>query len=47
MRVKEINYFDGVPILSLRDDVVNSSALNYKNIKCGDFISATITEVNE
>jgi ribosomal protein S1 len=45
--VKEINYFDGVPIVSLREEVVNTSALNYENIRCGDFISGVITLVDE
>ena len=47
LKVKEINYFDGVPILSMREDVLNAASLNYHNIKCGDFINTTITEVNE
>lgn len=29
VRVKEINYFDGVPILSMRDDILGSAALTY------------------
>lgn len=47
IRVKEINYFDGCPILSMKDDIVNSSVLNYDSLKCGMFVSATIEEVNE
>lgn len=30
VRVKEINYFDGLPILSMRDDIVQTEALNYE-----------------
>jgi hypothetical protein len=29
VRVKEINYFDGVPILSMREDILGSAALTY------------------
>lgn len=29
IRVKELNYFDGLPILSMREDVLNSAALDY------------------
>lgn len=47
LRVKEINYFDGVPILSMKEDIINSSALTYDDIKCGDFISAVVTDINE
>lgn len=47
VRVKEINYFDGCPILSMKEDIVNASALNYDNIKCGDFIATIIQDVNE
>lgn len=31
----------------MKEDVLESSSLTYENIKCGDFISAFITEVNE
>lgn len=31
----------------MREDILASSSLNYDNIKCGDFISAIISEVNE
>lgn len=47
VRVKEINYFDAVPIISLREDVVNTSVLNYDNIKCGDFLQGTVSIVDE
>lgn len=35
IRVKEINYFDGCPILSMRDDIIATVALNYDQITCG------------
>ncbi len=47
VRVKEINYFDGKPILSMREDVVNTSALNYKTLQVGMFVQGTIEEVKE
>lgn len=46
VRVKEINYFDGCPILSMREDIVGTMALNYDQITCGMYINATIDEVN-
>lgn len=45
--MKEFNYFDGVPILSMKEEILNSSTLTYDDIKCGDFINAVVTEVNE
>lgn len=47
MRVKELNYFDAKPILSMREDIVNSSALNYQGIEVGMFVTGKIEEVNE
>ena len=29
IRVKELNYFDGVPVLSMRNDILSSEALDY------------------
>lgn len=46
VKIKEINYFDGVPVLSTRDSVLNSSSLNYKMVKVGDFFNAKIEKVN-
>ena len=47
IRVKEINYFDGCPILSMKDDVVNSAALSYKSLQCGMYVNVVIEEVND
>lgn len=47
VRVKEINYFDGCPILSMRDDVVNTNAINYGSLECGAYVKAVVEEVNE
>lgn len=46
VKVKEINYFDGMPILSSRDSVLTSKSLNYDMIKTGDFFDAKIEKVN-
>jgi len=47
VKVKEINYFDGVPILSSRDSVLTAKSLNYDMIKAGDFFDAKIEKVNQ
>ena len=47
VRVKEYNYFDGMPILTMKTDVVNSGALDYNAIKVGDFHTAMIDAVSE
>ena len=46
VKIKEINYFDGVPVLSSRDSVLASTALNYNQIKPGEFFNAKIEKVN-
>jgi len=46
VRVKEINYFDGCPILSMREDIVGSAALTYDQLRCGMYLNAVIDEVN-
>ena len=46
-RVKEINYFDGMPIISLRQEVTAPTAVNYQSIKVGQvFEAATISKVD-
>ena len=46
VKIKEINYFDGIPVLSSRDSVLGSSAMNYSMIKAGEFFNAKIEKVN-
>ena len=46
VKIKEINYFDGIPVLSTRDSVLGSSSLNYSMIKSGEFFNAKIEKVN-
>jgi len=45
VRVKEFNYFDGLPILSMRPAIVKSETLNYKTLTVGAFHTATIESV--
>ena len=44
-RVKEYNYFDRVPILSMLPKIVQSESLDYKTITVGDFHQAQIEQV--
>lgn len=46
-RVKEINYFDGVPMISLKQEVTKPSAVNYQSVKVGQvFEEAIISKVD-
>ena len=45
VRVKEYNYFDRVPILSMLPKIVQSESLDYKTITVGDFHQAQIEQV--
>lgn len=47
VRVKEVNYFDGVPYLTMRKETVGSAALDYGSIEVGQFVNGTIESVNE
>jgi hypothetical protein len=47
VRVKEINYFDGMPILTMKSDLMSTGAIDYKGIVAGEFHQATIEKVNE
>lgn len=47
VRVKEINFFDGVPLLSMKSEIVASPALDYNSLEIGQFVNATIESVNE
>lgn len=46
VRIKEHNYFDGRPILSMKEEVLTAAALNYDSIKVGDVTYATIESVD-
>lgn len=47
IKIKEINYFDRVPVLSSKGSVINSESLNYAMIKAGDFYNAKIEKVHQ
>jgi len=44
--VKEYNYFDGMPVLTMKPDAMEG-VLDYKSIKVGDCHTATIESVSE
>ena len=46
VRVKEFNFFDGKPILSMKMDIVKSSSLDYKSLAIGECMTGTIESVN-
>ena len=43
--MKEINYFDSKPILSIRQSVLKAEAINFDTIKVGQFFQAVIEKV--
>ena len=47
VRVKELNYFDGVALLSMKSQIVNTIAMDYASIEVGQFVNANIDSVNE
>ena len=47
IRVKEYNYFDAMPVLTMKQDVLKTSALDYSSVAVGEVHTATITAVNE
>lgn len=46
VRVKEINWFDGVAVVTLRDSLLNAESLNFHQIEVGQFMKATIARVD-
>ena len=47
VRVKAVNYFDGVVQLTMRNQILNSAALDYSQLTVGQFVNATIDSVND
>ena len=47
VRVKEFNFFDGMPLLSMMPSVVGSSSLDYRTLTVGEFHNATIEKVHD
>ena len=37
VKVKEINYFDSKPILSIRQSLLKAEAISFDTVKCGQF----------
>ena len=46
VRVKEINWFDARPVVTLRDSLLAAGSLNYHQIEVGQFLKATISKVD-
>lgn len=46
IKVKEINYFDGLPIVSLKKSILDTLSLNYAMIQVGQYVKAKIEKVN-
>jgi ribosomal protein S1 len=46
VKVKELNYFDGCPILSLKDSLLGQQVLNYHQIKAGQFLKAKVAKAH-
>jgi len=47
VRIKEFNYFDGMPILSNKQEILESQALEYSSLTPGLDVKGKITEVKE
>jgi hypothetical protein len=45
VKVKEINYFDSKPILSLRQSLIKAEAISYETIQVGQYFQAVIEKV--
>ena len=45
--MKEYNYFDSMPVLTMKQDILKTSALDYSSIAVGEVHTATIVSVNE
>ena len=46
VRVKEFNFFDGMPILSMLTSIVKSSSLDYKTLAVGQCLTGVIESVH-
>jgi len=47
VRVKELNYFDGVAQVTMKSQIVNTVAMDYSSLEVGQFVNAQIDSVNE
>jgi ribosomal protein S1 len=46
VRIKEFNFFDGRPVLSMKEDVLGAPVLDYNSLKVGETVFATIDSIN-
>ena len=46
VRVKEINWFDGMPIVTLKESLLQTQSLSYRQLKTGQILDATILSVD-
>lgn len=47
VRVKEVNYFDGLSVVSMRDDVLKAEAFDYTQVAVGQYLNAKIKKISE
>lgn len=47
MRIKELNWFDALPILSNKVDILDSQALEYQSLQIGAEVKGKITQVKD
>lgn len=45
--VKEINYFDSIPMVSMREDLLQTTALTYAALRPGQTVQAEVETVDE
>ena len=47
MIIKELNYFDGIPLLTTENDKVKAKLITWDNMNIGDLIKVEVMEVKE
>lgn len=46
VKIKEINWFDCMPIVSIREELIKTSQLSYNDIQVGQYLTAKIKKVD-
>ena len=46
VRVKEINWFDGLPVVTIRQGLLGAECLNYHQITIGQYVKAKVVKVD-
>lgn len=46
VRVKEINWFDGLPVVTIRQALLGADCLNYHQMSVGQYVKATVARVD-